>query len=214
MTQQERQARSRELICQAALEEFGTHGYDAVNMERICAGHGISKGMMYHYYSNKDELFLACVEHTFSELKARIEQDIKDLPQGDVLNAIKDYFLIREYYFELHPLEKGIFETAMLHTPETLRAQITVLRTPLRKLNHSFLVEQFSRVTLREGLDRKKVIRYLESMEPLFGRLLRAYRAEGESLDLHSMLTCAEELLEFLLLGILQPGAAQGPTEL
>ena len=53
MTQKERQERSREEIYQAALEEFGTSGYDNVNMERICGNHGISKGMMYHYYSNK-----------------------------------------------------------------------------------------------------------------------------------------------------------------
>lgn len=62
MTQKERQERSRKEIYQAALEEFGTYGYDKVNMERICGNHGISKGMMYHYYSNKDELFLLCVD--------------------------------------------------------------------------------------------------------------------------------------------------------
>ena len=38
MTQKERQERSREEIYQAALEEFGTSGYDNVNMERICGG--------------------------------------------------------------------------------------------------------------------------------------------------------------------------------
>ena len=59
MRQQERQERSRQLIAQAALEEFGSAGYDAVTMDGICAGHGISKGMMYHYYANKDELFLS-----------------------------------------------------------------------------------------------------------------------------------------------------------
>ena len=48
MTQKERQERSREEIYRAALEEFGTCGYDRVNMERICGNHGISKGMMYH----------------------------------------------------------------------------------------------------------------------------------------------------------------------
>ena len=46
MTQKERQERSRKEIYQAALEEFGTYGYDKVNMERICGNHGISKGMM------------------------------------------------------------------------------------------------------------------------------------------------------------------------
>lgn len=52
MTQKERQDRSKEEICRAAMEEFGTLGYDKVTMERICGNHGISKGMMYHYYSN------------------------------------------------------------------------------------------------------------------------------------------------------------------
>ena len=42
MTQQERQERSRNEIAQAAMEEFGSY------MERICSGHGIYKGMMYH----------------------------------------------------------------------------------------------------------------------------------------------------------------------
>ena len=73
MTQKERQERSREEIYQAALEEFGTSGYDNVNMERICGNHGISKGMMYHYYSSKDALFLLCVERTFAELKDYVE---------------------------------------------------------------------------------------------------------------------------------------------
>ena len=44
MTQKERQDRSKEEICRAAMEEFGTLGYDKVTMERICGNHGISKG--------------------------------------------------------------------------------------------------------------------------------------------------------------------------
>lgn len=74
MTQKERQERSRKEIYQAALEEFGTYGYDKVNMERICGNHGISKGMMYHYYSSKDELFLLCVQITFDTLKNYVEE--------------------------------------------------------------------------------------------------------------------------------------------
>ena len=63
MTQKERQERSRQEIFRAAMEEFGTRGYEEVTMERICSGHGISKGMMYHYYSNKDELFPVSYTH-------------------------------------------------------------------------------------------------------------------------------------------------------
>ena len=82
----------RQEIYRAALEEFGTNGYDQVNMERICANHGISKGMMYHYYSSKDQLFLLCVERTFSDLKAYVEQHMAELDGQDALESIKGYF--------------------------------------------------------------------------------------------------------------------------
>ena len=57
MKQEERQARSKGEILQAALAEFGTRDYDAVTMDSICSRHGISTGMMYHNYANKDDLF-------------------------------------------------------------------------------------------------------------------------------------------------------------
>ena len=124
MTQKERQDRSREEIYRAALEEFGALGYERVNMERICGQHGISKGMMYHYYSNKDELFLLCVERTFADLKAHVERDMGELAGQDIVDAIKNFFMIREYYFQLHPRQKVIFEEAMLHPPKHLIEKI------------------------------------------------------------------------------------------
>ena len=120
MTQKERQERSRKEIYQAALEEFGTYGYDKVNMERICGNHGISKGMMYHYYSNKDELFLLCVERTFQELRAHVERDMAHLSGEDTAAAVKDFFMIRERFFQLHPQQKLVFESAMLRPPKHL----------------------------------------------------------------------------------------------
>ena len=128
MTQKERQERSRKEIYQAALEEFGTYGYDKVNMERICGNHGISKGMMYHYYSNKDELFLLCVERTFQELRAHVERDMAHLSGEDTAAAVKDFFMIRERFFQLHPQQKLVFESAMLRPPKHLAAQIQALR--------------------------------------------------------------------------------------
>ena len=51
MTQQERQARSRAKIFEAAMDEFGTQPFEDVTMDAICSRHAISKGMMYHYYT-------------------------------------------------------------------------------------------------------------------------------------------------------------------
>ena len=113
MTQKERQERSKREILQAAMEEFGNYGYEKVTVESICSRHGISKGMMYHYYSNKDELFLLCVQKTFQELKIYVDQQAADLADQSTIDTIKNFFMIREYYFQLHPEQKLIFENAL-----------------------------------------------------------------------------------------------------
>ena len=144
MTQEERKRRSREEIYRVALEEFGTNGYEKVTMERICTGHGISKGMMYHYYANKDELFLLCVERTFANLKAYLEQAVEREMAGsgevDPVKVIQRYFLLREEYFQRRPLERGIFEVALFRPPKHLLEQILVLRAPVRAVNVRLLL--------------------------------------------------------------------------
>lgn len=75
MTQRERQEHAKKTIFQAALAEFGAQPYETVTMDRICSRHGISKGMMYHYFSSKDELFLLCVKELFQSLQVYIQEE-------------------------------------------------------------------------------------------------------------------------------------------
>ena len=59
-------------IMQAALEEFGTGGYAAGTMNNICK-RGINKGLIYHNFKDKDELYLACLRQSCGKLMDLIE---------------------------------------------------------------------------------------------------------------------------------------------
>lgn len=206
MTQEERKRRSREEIYQVALEEFGTHGYEKVTMERICTGHGISKGMMYHYYANKDELFLLCVERTFEHLKTYLEQAVEREMAGsgevDPVKVIQRYFLLREEYFQRRPLERGIFEVALFRPPKHLMEQILALRAPVRAANVRFLLWLMERAQLRPGLTRERAVRYLEGMEAIFRAAADSWSCAGESPDLHTLLKRAGETADLILFGV------------
>ena len=204
MTQKERQERSRKEIYQAALEEFGAAGLEAVTMDSICANHGISKGMMYHYYSNKDELFLLCVERTFQELRAHVERDMAHLSGEDTAAAVKDFFMIRERFFQLHPQQKLVFESAMLRPPKHLAAQIQALRAPMRRLNQEFIEGLIDKMPLRPDLKPEMVTRYLETIESLFQNMIVSYQGGHPAQDFHAMLETAGELLNMVLFGILR----------
>lgn len=204
MTQKERQERSRKEILQAAMVEFGQSGYEKVTMERICRNHGISKGMMYHYYSSKDDLFLLCVGEAFEVLKDHIEQSMATLSAQDPFDAIKNYFLIREHFFASHPQYKLIFETAVINPPKHLSEQIQILHQPIMDMNWRFLESIVARMSLRPGLCRETVTRYLQNVEPALRSMIDRYQNVKTTQDLHTMLETTHEILDMLLFGVLK----------
>lgn len=209
MTQKERQERSRKAIIRAAREEFGRAGFDTVTMDSICANHGISKGMMYHYYANKDELFLACVEEIFRSLHPFLADNRAVMAELPAFEAVKEYFLLRETFFRDCPEQKRIFENAVLSPPEHLAAQIRELRAPIKAENDRFLQQVFDRIDVREGVSRERAARYLSSIYTVFWTLLKHY--QEHTADLDEMLKGSEELLDMMLFGIAdREGAADG----
>lgn len=53
--------RSRQRIMDAALELFGSKGYQSTSISMIAKAAGISKGLMYNYFASKQELLEAIV---------------------------------------------------------------------------------------------------------------------------------------------------------
>lgn len=199
MNQKERQERSKNEIYLAALDEFASLGYDSVNIEKICIKHGISKGMMYHYFSSKDELFLLCAEKTFADLKNYVEKETVKLSALDIMDAANGYFLIRERFFQKNPKQKEIFETSMLRPPKHLVSGLEELRNPLKKLNIAFMKRLIEKMPLREGIDKEKVLIYLENLE----MMVRYYLSKSDNKDLHSTFESAKSLLDMALFGVL-----------
>ena len=59
MKREEKHQQMRRRIMDSALAEFSGQGYGASSVNTICSAQGISKGIIYHYFKTKDELFLA-----------------------------------------------------------------------------------------------------------------------------------------------------------
>ena len=204
MKHQERQKKSKEKILQAAITEFSASGYDKVTMENICTRHGISKGMMYHYYSGKDDLFLLCVQNMYQMMQQYLEENMAELEKKDALHALKEFWMLRESFFGEHPPFKNIFENALLRTPPHLFEKIEEIRGPIEALNRQFLHRTIGKIELRENLKKENVSIYLEAMESVFWKLAEQYRREQRISDVHSLMEAAGELWDMVLLGVVR----------
>jgi TetR/AcrR family transcriptional repressor of uid operon len=62
----------REKIVSAAIIAFSVHGYDRTRMDDIAETAKLSKGTLYLYFKNKEELFYAISENNIRELKEQL----------------------------------------------------------------------------------------------------------------------------------------------
>ena len=62
-------ARTRERILQAAIGEFSEKGLDGARVDEIARRSRANKRLIYHYFGNKEELFLAVLEHAYDDIR-------------------------------------------------------------------------------------------------------------------------------------------------
>jgi len=80
----------KEKIYQAAVEEFYKKGFLKAKMQDIAKKAGISVGLTYSYYNNKEDLFAAIVEPIYKEIIQSIENEEKrDSKIGDPANLFE-----------------------------------------------------------------------------------------------------------------------------
>jgi len=66
-------------ILETGIDEFANNGLDRANINVIAKRSGVSVGVIYKYFKDKDSFFLACVRHSLKLL----EKVLKDAFSGD-----------------------------------------------------------------------------------------------------------------------------------
>jgi len=80
----------KEKIYQAAIEEFYKKGFLKAKMQDIAKKAGISTGLTYSYYNNKEDLFASIVEPIYKEILQPLENEKgRDSEIGDPVNLFE-----------------------------------------------------------------------------------------------------------------------------
>lgn len=86
----------RAAILNAAIEIFDARGFAAATMEEVAAAAGISKGSVYNYFNNKQDLFHQVFDNTVADVRTRVlELMAQPLPASQKLLAMVDYYFQR-----------------------------------------------------------------------------------------------------------------------
>lgn len=168
MKREEKNQLSRQKILESAMKEFGDQGYGLSSINTICSAGNISKGILYHYFKDKDELYLACVKEIFDGLTAALK-DVAVPGARGMEDGFKRYFDRRLVYFGEHPSSQKIFCEAIVSTPPQLREQIQGIKEEFDRLNVDILTSLLGQVKLCPGITTGEVVEIFRMYQDFAG---------------------------------------------
>lgn len=88
-TQAERAAETREALIAAARPLFAEHGFADVALEAIVRAAGVTRGALYHHFSDKTDLFAAVYERVEGEVATRMTEAIGTADEADPVEVMR-----------------------------------------------------------------------------------------------------------------------------
>jgi AcrR family transcriptional regulator len=132
-------------ILAAAVAEFTEKGYAGARIDAIAERSGANKRMIYHYFGDKDGLYMAVLESAYVGIRsAEAELHLADL---EPVAAIERLVGFTWDYFIAHPEFLSILSAENLHRAKFLKKSKRILQL------HSPLVSMISDV-LKRGAER------------------------------------------------------------
>ena len=196
MKQEEKRQKSRAHILQCAFAEFAGQGYQGASVNTICTAGKISKGLLYHYYADKDALYLACVQQCFQELTAALSAAL------DVRTVAPDeYFEARLSFFAQHPQHQRLFCDTAVNPPQHLHRELAACRASFDELNETMLTAILEKETLAPGLSIPDAIAQLRIFEDCVSTYLKNAGLEQQQTDMHNHL--CRQTFQTMLYGLI-----------
>jgi AcrR family transcriptional regulator len=123
--------RTRAVILAAATAEITAKGLGGARVDEIAERAGVNKRMIYHYFGDKEGLYLAVLEAAYAEIRS---EEIKlDLGKRDPIEGMRELLLFTWNYYRNHPEFLSLLATENLHKAAYLKRskKIRELHSPL-----------------------------------------------------------------------------------
>ena len=153
---------TRERIIEAALIEFSQKGYKAFGINELCKNHKISKGILYHNFSGKTELYLACVRESFQKAVSIIRGESGDIP------SLVEYVERRHRFSKDFPHHSHVFFEAWLTAPAEIAEDVEKEKVIFEDLNRQVSEKLLAESTLKDHISQEQALDYLSFIQQLF----------------------------------------------
>ena len=147
----------QERILNAAMKEFAQNGFENASTNEIVKKAEISKGLLFHYFKSKKNLFLYlydyCINLYINEFYKKINMD-----ETDIFVKLRQCSIIKSQLLMKYPEIFIFIETAYREKSKSIESDLKLINEELTANNYNKIFENIDTSKFKEALDIKKCI--------------------------------------------------------
>ncbi|MEH7886299.1 TetR/AcrR family transcriptional regulator [Bacillus sp. JJ1609] len=147
----------QERILNAALKEFAQKGYDNASTNEIVKSAGISKGLLFHYFNNKKELYLFLYNHFVKVLTQEFFNEL-DFSERDIFERLINLMILKSRMMIKYPEVFDFMISASLETAEEVKNELASTNTEQMHSSYARLFDNIDLGKFRDGTDIPRTI--------------------------------------------------------
>lgn len=198
MKQKEKTRLTKKKIIDAAINEFGTKGYEMANINSISSS-GIAKGLIYHNFATKDDLYIESLKVCFDEIT-------KALACPENISDYSVYFAKRITLFKERRASAVMVLESLINPPKKHIGIISEIRKKYDEMNTEWIMNILKNGKLRENITEENAMKYLALMQDMFNWYCTSPKFDSSNLE--DMIELHErelpKIFEYILCGVMK----------
>ena len=146
----------RQKILDEAVKVFAENNYYEAKTDEIARNAGVSKGIVFHYFETKENLYLQTLYHALEV----IEEFMTEVPwpEGELTEVIAWSNSRKWLAAEKYPEITRLIFSAMGGVPENIQNLFLKKVTEYEEIGFNILDESVKKIPLKEGVERSDVV--------------------------------------------------------
>lgn len=139
-------------ILNAALKEFAQKGYDDASTNQIVKEAGISKGLLFHYFNNKKELFLFLCDYSMETIKINY-YELVGASERDIFARLRQAYFLKLELYQKHPWLFDFVKIVIYTDSKQVNQELKSRKKNLLAIGYEKLFEDNDDSRFRKGID-------------------------------------------------------------
>lgn len=144
-------------ILNAALKEFAQKGYQNASTNEIVKEAEISKGLLFHYFKNKKELYLFLHDHFLDIFMEEIHSKV-DWSQRDIFDRYRNIARLKFEVYQKYPESFNFIKAFYAEDSSEVRADLERRKKEIIDKGYADLFGDIDTTKFKEGIDVEKAL--------------------------------------------------------